>query len=128
MILAIDFDGTIVEDQYPEIGKLVEGAKEVINRLHGEGYTIIIWTCRTGFHKAAAVEFLAKNGIKFDRINESCPGNLLKYGGKDTRKVYADIYIDDKGLFQLPHWDDIYEIVHDRVPTRVDKIIREGWF
>lgn len=127
MILAIDFDGTIVHDQFPEVGKLVEGAKETINKLHGEGYTIIIWTCRTGIQKAEVVEFLVKNGIKFDRVNESCKKNLLKYGGKDTRKVYADLYIDDKGIVDLPPWNDIYEIVHERVPTRVDKIIQEGW-
>lgn len=127
MILAIDFDGTIVHDQFPSIGNLVEGAKEVINKLYGEGYTIIIWTCRTGIHKAEAVEFLAKNGIKFHRINESSPQNLIKYNGKDTRKVYADLYIDDKGISDLPHWNDIYEIVHERVPTRLDKIIQEGW-
>ena len=48
MILAIDFDGTIVMDKYPEIGEMIEGAKTAINQLHADGYEIIIWSCRAG--------------------------------------------------------------------------------
>lgn len=127
MIVAIDFDGTIVEDHFPEIGNMKPGADEAINSLYNQGYTIIIWTCRTGINKARAVEWLAKKGIKWHYINESCKNNVLKYGGRDTRKVYADLYIDDKGLINpLPPWPEIYQMIRDRIPTYGDKVIMEG--
>ena len=127
MIIAIDFDGTIVHDKFPDIGEMVEGAKEAINQLYKDGYTIIIWSCRTKINKARAIEWLVKNGIKYHKFNESCPINVAKYGGVDTRKVYADIYIDDRMLFKLPTWDEIYWIVRDLVPTYADKVGREGY-
>jgi len=127
MIIAIDFDGTIVHDKFPEIGEMVEGAREAINQLYSDGYTIIIWSCRTRVDKARAIEWLVKNGIKYHRFNESCPVNLAQYNGVDTRKVYADLYIDDRMLFKLPTWDEIYWIVRDLVPTYADKVGREGY-
>jgi hypothetical protein len=128
MIIAIDFDGTIVRDKYPEIGEIKDGAKEAINQLYADGYTIIIWSCRTGIDKARAIEWLVKQGIKFHYFNESCKWNVALYGGVDTRKVFADIYVDDRGLLApLPHWDEIYWMVIDRIPIkREDKVIREG--
>ena len=126
MIIAIDFDGTIVTDQFPEVGELVAGAKDAINQLYKDGYTIIIWSCRTGSKKAKAIEFLVKQGVKFHYFNESCFENLKQYNFVDTRKVYADLYIDDRMLFKLPTWDEIYWIVRDLVPTRADRVIGEG--
>ena len=125
-IIAIDFDGTIVEDKFPEIGNLKPGAAEAINQLYDDGYTIIIWTCRTRVNKARAVEFLAKNGIKWHYFNESSIENLRVYDWVDTRKVYADLYIDDKTLHKLPTWDEIYWIVRDLLPTYADKVAKEG--
>ena len=128
MIIAIHFDGTIVDDQFPEIGKMIPGAKENINKLYYEGYTIIIWSCRTGIKKARAIEWLVLNGIKFHRFNQSCPTNIALHGGKDTRKVFANLYIDDRGLtFPMPCWDDIYKIVHERFPTYGEKVARDGF-
>jgi hypothetical protein len=126
MIIAIDFDGTIVEDRFPDVGKMIPGAREAINQLYADGYTIIIWSCRTGIKKARAIEWLVMNGIKFHYFNKSCPGNVAFHGGKDTRKVYASLYIDDRMLFKLPSWDEIYWIVRDLVPTYADKVGREG--
>lgn len=125
-IIAIDFDGTIVEDKFPKIGELKEGALETINALKCEGYYIIIWTCRTGEKMLEAEIFLRKMGVMFDSLNESAPANLAKYEGRDTRKVYAHIYIDDKGITPLPRWDEIYNLVHDKLPTYADKVICEG--
>ncbi len=116
MIIAIDFDGTIVEDCFPEVGKMIPGAKEVINELYAEGNKIIIWTSRSGIALARAIEWLVKSGIRYHHINESCPDNLKEYGGKDTRKVFADIYIDDKGLINLPpDWYEIREMIRDKL-------------
>ena len=125
MIIAIDFDGTIVEDNYPEIGKLKPFAKWVINALRHEGYYMILWTSRSGIELLRAVEFLAKEGITFDAINESNPENIAQYG-RDTRKIFADLYIDDKMLTPLQSWNEIYDLIHQRLPTYADKIIDEG--
>ena len=128
MIIAIDFDGTIVKDEFPEIGEMIPGAKDTINKLKYEGYTIIIWTCRTGVELAKAVLWLAENEIKYDYINESCKINVAKYGWVDTRKVYASLYIDDRGLMRpLPTWEELYWHVHDVVPTYADKVGRDGF-
>lgn len=125
-ILAIDFDGTIVEDRFPGIGQMIPGAKEAINELYGMGYEIIIWTSRTHIRMLEAVEWLAKNGIKYHRINESSPANLRMYGNKDSRKIFADMYIDDRGVNALPPWTEIVETVRDRHPLYADKVARDG--
>lgn len=115
MIIAIDFDGTIVADQYPEIGQLKPNAKEVIQQLKDDGHYIIIWTCRTGNAMYQVHDFLNEENIPFDRINKSNPDNVEKYG-IDTRKVYADVYIDDKGLHELPDdWIDIYIMIEKKL-------------
>lgn len=128
MIIAIDFDGTIVKDEFPLIGKLLPGAKENLLKLRKEGYYLILWTCRTEKRLAEAAKFLAENGIHFDAYNNSCPANVEEFSGLDTRKVFANMYIDDKGLLKpLPHWDELYELIHERLPTHADKIENEGF-
>ena len=119
MTIAVDFDGTIVKDNYPGIGEAMPGAVEVLKKLRKEGYPLVLWTCRTGKHLAQAVAWCAERGIRFDTINGNLRSNIQKYGD-DTRKVSASLYIDDRGLEPLPHWDDIYEIVHERLPTLSD--------
>jgi hypothetical protein len=116
MIIAIDFDGTIVADQYPHIGQLKPNAPEVIRQLKADGHYIIIWTCRTGHLMHQVHDFLTEQQIPFDRINKSNPENVAKYDGIDTRKVYADVYVDDKGLHELPEdWIDIYLMIEKKL-------------
>ena len=108
MTIAVDFDGTIVENQYPQIGELQSGAKDTLQRLHREGHKIIIWTCRSGEQLAEAVNFLLENEIPFDRVNDNLRENIEHYGG-NSRKVFADVYIDDKNIFSGRwNWDHIY--------------------
>lgn len=95
MIFAIDFDGTIVKDAYPEIGKLDGLAEYFIKDLKGRRHIFILWTNRSGEKLAEAVAFLEKNGMKPDYVNENVPELCEKYGN-DCRKVYADYYIDDR--------------------------------
>ena len=125
MIIAIDFDGTIVEDEFPKIGKLKPGAKEAIDSMMRMGHHVIIWTCRNDRHALSARRFLAVNGIAYHGFNESNPANVAKYGS-DTRKVYADLYIDDKAINGLPEWKEILQLVITKSDKMVDKIIREG--
>lgn len=107
MIIAIDFDGTIVADKYPEIGELMPGAHAVINLLYTKGHYIIINTCRTGDHLAAALNFLHEKRIKFDIVNDNHPDLTKQYGV--TRKVFADVYIDDRNLGGFPGWKVVFE-------------------
>lgn len=110
-LLCIDFDGTVCEHVFPEVGNLLPGAKEYINKLYDEGFYIIIWTCRYGEPLLKAEAFLRKSGINFHQINKHHPDVITQYGN-DCRKVLGDIYIDDKQLGGLPSWEEIYNIVH----------------
>lgn len=102
MIIAVDFDGTIVEHQFPEIGKLIDNAADVLRKWKKEGHQLILWTCRNDVDPAnngrkplsEAAMFLALNGIHFDAINVNVPG----LGFDPFPKVYADLYLDDRTL------------------------------
>ena len=108
MTVAIDFDGTIVEDKYPQIGVLQSGAKDTLQRLHKEGHKIIIWTCRSGDLLVEALNFLLWHDIPFDQVNDNLRENIEHYGG-NSRKVCADVYIDDRNLFSdKTDWEQIY--------------------
>lgn len=106
MIIGIDFDGTIVVDKWPEIGELMPGVKEVINKLDHAGHRILINSCRVGKEEGDIETFLQDNFIKYEYINCNLPENIIKYG-KDCRKISADVYIDDKNLGGFPGWDHV---------------------
>ncbi len=109
VILCVDFDGTIVEHEYPDMGELKEGAKEYINKLYDEGYYIIIWTCRAGYPLVDMINFLDDKGVKYHKINENAPFEMI--GFKPSPKVFCNIHIDDTNLGGLPEWKDIYRMV-----------------
>lgn len=113
LVLAIDFDGTIAELSFPEVGALRENADEIIRKLYSEGHKIIINTCRSGIHEGSAQLFLEKHDIPYHYINSNLPELILVYG-QDCRKISADIYIDDKCLMGLPSWNDIYKLVQQK--------------
>lgn len=94
-IYAIDFDGTIVEDAFPEIGELKADAKAFIEKVREKGHKWILWTVRTGDMLKEALRFLDDNGILPDTVNTNVP-EAIEFLGEDSRKVYADLYIDDK--------------------------------
>ncbi len=96
MIIACDFDGTLVHSAWPEIGELVPTALETLRQWHHAGHHIIIWTCRTGKELEACEQWLIANGVPYDAINCNLPERVAFYGGSGTRKVSADLYIDDR--------------------------------
>jgi hypothetical protein len=106
MILAIDFDATIVTDRFPEIGEPLFFAVESLLKMKENGYQLILWTCREDSterkYLTEAVEFCRSLGIEFDAVNENVPNHPFAHLGIG-RKVYADYYIDDKAMF--PAWD-----------------------
>lgn len=94
-IIAVDFDGTLCEDCYPEIGKENRPLIAFLKEQQRGGAKLILWTCRCGEALREAVFWCMKHGIFFDAINANVPENILQYGS-DSRKIYADIYIDDR--------------------------------
>ena len=117
--LAIDFDGTIVEDAYPSIGKPKIFAFETLKKWHSEGYRLILWTYRHGKSLEEAVEFCRKNGIEFYAVNSSFEGEIFD-DETQSRKIDADLFIDDRNLGGFPGWGEIYNIITERIEFRVE--------
>jgi hypothetical protein len=103
MIYGIDFDGTIVEEKFPEIGKPVKSVFDFIRRIQDTGHKWILITMREGELLKDALSFLAINGLTPDAVNDNLPERIEKWGN-NPRKIYADFYIDDHnvGGVQLP--------------------------
>lgn len=105
MVIAVDFDGTLCRDEYPGIGEPNLELIEYIKIQQRYGWRFILWTCRTGADLEAAVQWrYREHRLIFDAINDNIPGLCAIYGGSNPRKVYADIYIDDRSSneFNLP--------------------------
>lgn len=102
MIIAVDFDGVLCEDKFPDIGRpnydMISAVREALD----SGIEVILWTCRVDAELDKAVEWCKNYGLNFSAINDNAPSNKEKYLSKypnGTRKVYADYYIDDHNLF-----------------------------
>jgi hydroxymethylpyrimidine pyrophosphatase-like HAD family hydrolase len=109
MIIAVDFDGTIVEHRYPKIGRPFPFVFETLIALQKNGHQIILWTYRTGTQLEEAIEFCRSNGIEFYAVNKNYPEE--EYDFDISRKIHADIYIDDRNLGGIPSWGEIYGIL-----------------
>jgi hypothetical protein len=114
MKIAVDFDGTIVEHMYPHIGRPLPFAFEVLKELQILGHDIILWTYRAGQDLEDAVKFCRNNGLEFYAINKSNPDEELD--GTISRKIYADIYIDDRNIGGFPGWIYIWKIMNSDGP------------
>lgn len=95
--VAVDFDGTLVQNEFPKIGEPKQQVIDLVLKLQKAGAKLILWTCRAGKVLEEAVEWCADQGIYFDAINENLPEVQKEWGG-DTRKVMADYYLDDKNI------------------------------
>ncbi len=120
MVIAIDFDGTIVEHQYPKIGKPKRYAFETMKALQEEGHLLILWTVRTGKYLDEAVEFCRKNGIEFFAVNKNFPDEKFEEG-QISRKILADLYIDDRNFGGFPGWGYIYQQLIGKNPPKTKK-------
>lgn len=107
--IAIDFDGTIVEDRYPGIGKPLLFAFETLKMLQKDGHRLILWTYRHGEELEDAVEFCRKNGIEFYAVNSSFPEEQLNENTR--RKLHADIFVDDRNVGGFLGWGQIYQLL-----------------
>lgn len=96
-IIAVDFDGTLNFSPFPEVGSANKKLFVHLILERSKGNRVILNTCRIGQALQDAVEFCLNNGLEFDAINANLPDVIEKYGG-DTRKVAADVYIDDQAI------------------------------
>lgn len=97
-IIAVDFDGTLCSECFPKIGTPNLPLIYLLKQLQAQGKRLILWTCRCGERLTEAVEWCQLFGLEFDAVNENVPEILEKYG-TDSRKISADVYIDDKSCF-----------------------------
>jgi len=108
--IAVDFDGTIVEHAYPSIGKERLFAFKTLKELQKNGALLILWTFRSGQELEEAVTFCEKNGLEFYAVNSSYPEEVFD-GTQVSRKIDADVYIDDKNVGGFPGWGEIWHIL-----------------
>lgn len=113
-LIAVDFDGTIVKDAYPRIGKPMLFAFESLKKLESQGHRLILWTYRSGKMLDEAVEFCRENGIEFYAVNSSFEGETFDEI-KQSRKINADIFIDDRNLGGFPGWGEVVQIIEQRL-------------
>ena len=109
LIIAVDFDGTIVEDAYPKIGKPKLFAFETLKRLKKDGHRLILWTYRSDIRLEEAVDFCKENGLEFYAVNKSFPEERFDYS--KSRKIHADIFIDDRNIGGFIGWGEIYQML-----------------
>jgi len=106
LIIAVDFDGTIVEHRYPSIGRIRPLAFETLGKLQAKGHRLILWSHRAGTKLDEAVKFCLSNGLEFYAVNKNYPEEV--WDENDSRKILADIYIDDRNFGGIPSWEEIY--------------------
>lgn len=118
MIIAVDFDGTIVEHRYPQIGKKIPFAIETLKKLQAEHHQLILWTVREGKLLREAVEYCRSNGIVFSAVNSNIvSGSQEKMPSPSghCKKVIADLFIDDRNVGGLPDWGLIYKMITEQL-------------
>ena len=115
MTIAVDFDGTIVEHRYPKIGEEIPFATETLKILAQERHKLILWTVREGELLEEAIEWCRQRGVFFYSVNKDYPEEEKGHNGF-SRKLKADLFIDDRNLGGLPDWGTIYQMIHEQKP------------
>lgn len=123
LIIAVDFDGTIVEDAYPKIGQEMIFAFDTLRKLQANGHRLILWTYRSGKRLEEAVAFCKENNIEFYAVNKNFPEE--EYDEKYSRKIHADLFIDDRNVGGFLGWTAIYKLIFNHEPPKKAK---KGFF
>ena len=105
--IAVDFDGTIVENDFPKIGKPMLFAFETLKALQKKGFSLILWTVRKGKELEEAVDFCRSNGIEFYAVNANYPEEM--FDEDVSRKIEADIFIDDRNIGGFIGWSNVWQ-------------------
>ena len=116
MIIAVDFDGTIVTHDYPRIGKPIPFAIDTLKKLQADGHQLILWSVREGELLQEAVDYCQQKGLEFYAVNASFPEEKQLSTADTPRKIIADVYIDDRNLGGLPDWGVIYQMISSGNP------------
>jgi hypothetical protein len=109
-VIAVDFDGTIVEHAYPKIGKEMLFAFDTLKALQNKGHNLILWTFREGDLLIEAVEYCRSKGIEFYAVNKSFPEE--EFDLSISRKIHADIFIDDRNIGGFVGWSHVWQTLH----------------
>ena len=123
MIIAVDFDGTIVEHKYPEIGQEVPFAIDTLKMLIKDQHRLILWSVREGALLDEAVEWCRARGVAFYAVNKDYPEEEKEKNNHFSRKLKADFFIDDRNVGGLPEWGQIYQMISQNKTYR--QLIRE---
>ena len=126
LTIAIDFDGTIGEDGYPRIGNPRLFAFETLRKLQEDGHRLILWTYRSGKRLDEAVAFCNNNGIDFFAVNKSFAEE--DYDHTKSRKIYADLFIDDRNIGGVMGWGEIYQLITNEIPDIKMRKRKKGFF
>ena len=113
MTIAVDFDGTIVTHRYPEIGEEKPFATDTLKMLIQDRHKLILWSVREGKLLDDAVEWCRQRGVEFYAINKDFPEEDVEKNRHFSRKLKADLWIDDRNVGGLPDWGTIYHMIHD---------------
>ena len=124
MIIAIDFDGTIVENNFPKIGDERLFATETLKMLIKDRHQLILWTCREGQLLDEAINWCKERGVEFWAINKDFPEEDITKNQQFSRKIKADIFIDDRMVGGLPDWGTIYQMI--KYNKTQEQIIKES--
>lgn len=114
MVIAVDFDGTIVEHRYPEIGEERPFATETLKMLIRDRHQLILWSVREGKLLDDAVEWCRQRGVEFWAVNRDYPEETTDNNQSFSRKIKADLFIDDRNIGGLPDWGTIYRMVSEQ--------------
>ena len=110
MIIAVDFDGTIVEHKYPEIGREIPFATTTLKMLIEERHRLLLWTVRKGELLQEAVDWCKERGVEFYAVNKNYPEEQVDNNGGYC-KLNAELFIDDRNLGGIPDWGKIYQMI-----------------
>lgn len=124
MTIAVDFDGTIVEHKYPEIGDEIPFATDTLRMLINDHHRLILWSVREGKLLQDAVDWCKDRGVEFWAVNRDYPEEEIKNNNHFSRKIKADYFIDDRNIGGLPDWGQIYQIIKNK--TSYCQIIKES--
>ena len=111
MVIAVDFDGTIVEHMYPKIGNEIPFATDTLKELIKDGHQLILWSVREDGLLQEAVDWCHRRGVDFWAVNKDYPEEERSKNNHFSRKLKADMFIDDRNVGGLPDWGTIYQMI-----------------
>ena len=114
MIIAVDFDGTIVEHKYPKIGSEIPFATDTLKMLIKDGHQLILWSVREGELLQEAVDWCHERGVDFWAVNKDYPEEEKEKNNHFSRKLKVEMFIDDRNLGGLPDWGTIYQMITNK--------------